>query len=130
MKRYLAILVFALSAFGQPASRTPYNAPTPASAHIPAGGIGAVSTPVDSPGAGTYGSTQSVTIAATNSTSIRYTLDGSTPACPSTGTLYTGAFNISTTSTLKAIGCATGHLGGYTADGSMWYNFRPSLRFG
>ena len=110
MKRYLAVLVFALSAFGQPAStRIPYNAPTPASAHIPAGGIGAVSTPIDSPGAGSYGSAQTITITATNSTSIRYTVDGSAPACPSTGTPYSGGFTSpSSTFTLKAIGCQAG----------------------
>jgi Chitobiase/beta-hexosaminidase C-terminal domain len=62
-------------------------------------------TPVDSPGGGTYSSTQSVTITDATATFILYTLDGSTPACPGTGTLYTGAFNISTTTTLKAIGC-------------------------
>ena len=62
-------------------------------------------TPVDMPGGGTYSSTQSVTITDATATFILYTLDGSTPACPGTGTLYTGAFNISSTSTLKAIGC-------------------------
>ena len=62
-------------------------------------------TPVDSPGGGTYSSTQSVTITDATATFILYTLDGSTPACPGTGTLYTGAFNISATTTLKAIGC-------------------------
>ena len=62
-------------------------------------------TPVDSPGGGTYSSTQSVTITDATSTFILYTLTGTPPACPATGTLYSGAFNISTTSTLKAIGC-------------------------
>jgi hypothetical protein len=84
-------------------------------AQIPAPIIGSSDppkTPVDSPGAGTYSSTQSVTIADATATYILYTLDGSTPACPATGTLYTGAFNISTTTTLKAIGCIGGTGGG------------------
>lgn len=62
-------------------------------------------TPVDSPGGGSYSSTQSVTITDATATFILYTLTGSAPACPGTGTLYSGAFNISTTTTLKAIGC-------------------------
>lgn len=69
------------------------------------GATDAPNTPVDSPGAGSYGSTQSVTITDATAQFILYTTNGSTPACPATGTLYTGAFNISVTTTLKAIGC-------------------------
>src|SRR5690349_9884281 len=63
-----------------------------------------LATPVDSPGAATYSSAQSVTI--TNPAPINcYTLDNSTPTGTATGcthgTLYTGAFNISVTSTLR-----------------------------
>lgn len=61
--------------------------------------------PTDSPGGGTYSSTQSVTLTDATSQFINYTTNGSTPACPATGTLYTGAFNITVTTTLKAIGC-------------------------
>lgn len=67
--------------------------------------VDAPNTPVDSPGAGTYSSTQSVTITDATAQFILYTTSGSTPACPATGTLYSGAFNISVTTTLKAIGC-------------------------
>ena len=74
--------------------------------------IETIGTPTDSPGAGTYGSTQSVTLSDASAGFILYTVDGSTPACPSTGTLYTGAFNISVTTTLKAIGCLGGNGGG------------------
>ena len=68
-------------------------------------GIPTVATPTDAPGAGTYGSTQSVTLSDPGSALIHYTVDGSTPSFIA-GTLYTGAFNIAATSTLKAIGCA------------------------
>jgi len=67
-----------------------------------------VATPVFSPGGGTYGSAQNVTISdSTGGASIRYTLDGSTPTS-TTGTLYSGAVNISSTATLKAVGYESG----------------------
>lgn len=62
-------------------------------------------TPVASPGAGSYGSTQSVTLTDASAATILYTTDGSTPACPLTGTLYSTAISISVTTTLKAVGC-------------------------
>jgi len=64
--------------------------------------------PVFSPGGGTYGGAQSVTISdATSGASIRYTLDGSTPS-ETAGTLYTGAVTINNTVTLKAIAYLSG----------------------
>src|SRR5271157_5560091 len=66
---------------------------------------GAPNTPTDSPGAGTYSSTQSVTLSDAHALTILYTTTGTPPSCPSTGTLYSGAFNISVTTTIKAIGC-------------------------
>lgn len=68
-------------------------------------GEDAPNAPTDSPGGGTYGSAQSVTLSDPTASLILYTIDGSTPACPATGTLYTGAISISVTTTLKAIGC-------------------------
>ncbi|MFH1036998.1 MAG: FN3 associated domain-containing protein [Patescibacteria group bacterium] len=47
----------------------------------------------------------SVTLTATDSTFIRYTTNGTTPACPATGNLYGGAITISSSKTLKAIAC-------------------------
>lgn len=67
--------------------------------------VDAPNTPTDSPGAGTYSSTQSVTLSDATAQFILYTTTGTPPACPATGTLYSGAFNISATTTLKAIGC-------------------------
>lgn len=75
-----------------------------------------VAQPTDAPGAGTYTTTQSVTLANTYTGSTLftcYTTDGSAPwfngASCGNGTHYTGAFNITTTSTLKAISCATNY---------------------
>lgn len=69
---------------------------------------GQVATPTFMPGAGTYASAQSVTIAtSTTGASIRYTTDGSTPTT-TTGTLYTGPVTVSTSTTLKAVAYASG----------------------
>lgn len=67
--------------------------------------------PTDSPGTGSYGSTQSVTLtSSTSAGSIRYTVDNSTPACPSTGTLYSTPISVSVTTTVKAITCKTNYV--------------------
>ncbi|MGB8450840.1 MAG: beta-1,3-glucanase family protein [Anaerocolumna sp.] len=59
-------------------------------------------TPVITPATGTYESPQEVTITdLTPGAEIRYTTDGSTPAKTS-GTLYTGEFTVSATTTVKA----------------------------
>jgi Chitobiase/beta-hexosaminidase C-terminal domain len=66
-----------------------------------------VATPTFSPGAGTYSSTQSVTLSdATSGASIYYTENGSTPTTSSTK--YTNPVTINSTETLQAIAVATG----------------------
>ncbi len=61
-----------------------------------------VEAPTFSPAAGTYTTTQSVTIScATTGADIYYTTDGTTPDANST--LYTSAISVSTTTTIKAI---------------------------
>lgn len=77
-----------------------------------AGGTPTVATPTFSPGAGSFGPAQSVTIStSTGGASLVYTTDGSTPtvtalSCTIThGTLYSGALTVSTSQTLNAIGC-------------------------
>ncbi len=63
-----------------------------------------IAAPTASVAAGTYTSTQSVTLTATGSNSIHYTTDGTTPTC-STGTTYSSAISISSSATVKAIAC-------------------------
>ena len=66
-------------------------------------------TPTFSPGAGSYGATQTVTISTmTSGASIRYTTDGSTPT-ETAGALYTGAITVNSTTTLKAIAYESGY---------------------
>lgn len=63
-------------------------------------------TPIFYPAAGTYTTAQSVTItSATAGSTIRYTLDGSTPTDQSL--LYNGAISVTATQTLKAIAINT-----------------------
>ena len=64
----------------------------------------APSTPTSSPVAGLYNSTQSVTLSATGSTSIRYSTT-STPADCSSGTLYTTPISVSSSQTIYAKAC-------------------------
>ena len=65
-----------------------------------------VTTPIANPDGGTYTSTQSVQLSVSNPSDAtkRYTTDGATPTC-STGTVYSSAITISTSTTLKAIAC-------------------------
>lgn len=67
-------------------------------------------TPTFSPGAGSYGPAQTVTISTTTpGATLLYTTNGSTPACPSTGTTYTAPITVAVSETVKAIACASGY---------------------
>jgi Chitobiase/beta-hexosaminidase C-terminal domain len=71
------------------------------------GGTTTVATPTFSPAAGTYSTTQSVTIAdATSGAAIHYTTDGTTPTA--TSPTYTTAITVAATTTIKAIGTKSG----------------------
>lgn len=71
-------------------------------------GLPITAAPVASPAAGTYGSTQSVTLTtATASASIYYTLNGEPPG-KAWGTLYSGAISVDASKTLRAIAVAPG----------------------
>ncbi len=66
-----------------------------------------VATPTFSPAAGTYASTQTVTIGCTTSgAAIYYTVDGTTPT--SSSTRYTAPLTVSSTQTIQAIATASG----------------------
>jgi uncharacterized protein (DUF1800 family) len=67
-----------------------------------------VAPPTFSPAAGTYTSAQSVSLATTTSgASIRYTVNGNVPS-ETAGTLYSGAFSVASTTTVKAIAFKSG----------------------
>lgn len=84
-----------------------------------------VDAPIFSPPAGTYTSTQSVSVSTTTTGAILcYTTDGSTPSCDSTptctsGALYSIPVSIATTTTLKALACKAGNQ--YSAVGTGIY---------
>lgn len=63
------------------------------------------STPVATPVADTYTSSQGVTLSSAGSTSIRYTIDGTDPSTCSSGLLYSGSINVSSSLIIKARGC-------------------------
>ena len=70
--------------------------------------IPTVATPTFSPAAGTYTSTQNVTIAdSTAGATIYYTTNGATPTTSST--VYAGAIAVSATETIEAIAVASGY---------------------
>ena len=70
--------------------------------------ISPVATPTFSPAAGTYSSTQTVTISdATSGSTIYYTTNGSTPTTSST--VYSSAITVSATETVEAIATHSGY---------------------
>jgi hypothetical protein len=69
-----------------------------------------VADPSISPNGGSFSDTQSVTLSTvTSGASIRYTTDGTTPTS-SSGTVYSSAFSISATTTVKAIAYKSGDI--------------------
>jgi hypothetical protein len=78
-------------------------------------------TPAFTPMTGTYASAQTVTLTdSTAGAAIYYTLDGSTPTTGST--LYTGAFSVSSTTTVNAIAVATGYTNSAVASATYTIN--------
>jgi hypothetical protein len=86
----------------------------------------AVSTPAFSPAAGSYNSTQSVSISdATSGAIIYYTTNGTTPTTSSTE--YTGAISVSLTQTLEAIAVAAGDSNSVVASAAYTITSLPSV---
>jgi hypothetical protein len=82
---------------------------TPADVGPQSGLSAPTAAPAFNPAGGTYTSAQTVTItSSTSGASIRYTINGTTPTA-TTGTLYSGPVNISTTTTLRAIAFKSGN---------------------
>lgn len=73
-----------------------------------------ISAPTASPAAGTYSSTQSVSLSASGAPYLCYTSDGTSPVCDwngltcTTGTKYSSAVSVASTTTLKALSCYQG----------------------
>ncbi len=54
---------------------------------------------------GTYNGTQLITLSSASSSFIRYTVDNLTDPTCSIGTLYSGSFSVSSSETVRAVGC-------------------------
>jgi Legume lectin domain/Chitobiase/beta-hexosaminidase C-terminal domain/PQQ-like domain len=88
--------------------------------------ISTVATPTFSPGTGTYGSAQTVTISdATAGAAIHYTTDGTTPSASSTP--YSGAITVSAAETVEALAVATGYRNSVVASATYTFGSTPVI---
>jgi formylglycine-generating enzyme required for sulfatase activity len=79
---------------------------------------GTIATPSFSPATGTYTSSQQITLSTSPAdATIRYTIDGSNPS-ETAGTIYSGPFQISNSTTIKAIAYKTGWITSQVASGT------------
>ena len=85
----------------------------------------AAATPTFSPAAGTFSTTQTVSLAdSTSGATIYYTLDGSTPTTSSAK--YTAPISVATTTTIKAVATATNFTTSAVASGTFTINIPPA----
>ena len=83
-------------------------------------------TPTFSPAAGTYTSTQSVTISdSTPGATIYYTTNGTTPTTSSS--VYSGPIAVSSTETIEAIAAASGYTNSSVASATYTINATPAM---
>lgn len=86
-----------------------------------------VGAPSFSPVAGTYSNEQAVTIfSPTAGASIRYTMDGGTPT-DSVGTIYSGAFSLAASATVKAIAYKSGMTNSSVASSAFTITAAPQV---
>ena len=64
-----------------------------------------IAPPTASPGAGSYTSAQNVGLTASGASNIYYTTDGTTPACPTTGILYSSPISVTSSLVINAVSC-------------------------
>lgn len=106
--RYLLLTTILSVAFAAPAYASEISGTVTTGVQTGVEGTVAA-TPVAAPAAGTFTSAQSVTLTATGANSIRYTIDTATPLPSCTnGTVYSGAISVSSSLTIRAIGCYNG----------------------
>ena len=88
--------------------------------------LAVLSTPTFSPVAGSYSSTQSITLSDSNSGvagfAMTYTVDGTTPIPGSHGTVYSIPITVSSSQTIKVIASATGWTNSSEADATYTIN--------
>lgn len=83
--------------------------------------------PAFNPPPGTYPGDQVITLVSTTpGAQIRYTTDGSTPT-PSTGTLYSGPFTLTSTATVRAIASKSGLSNSSVTQGTYTINRQDTL---
>ncbi|HTP52209.1 MAG TPA: chitobiase/beta-hexosaminidase C-terminal domain-containing protein [Anaeromyxobacteraceae bacterium] len=104
------VLVSASETLNAIATKAGYgNSPVGTAAYVINSTATQAATPTFSPAAGTYTSAQMVSIScSTPGATIYFTEDGTTPT-PTHGAVYSGAFQVSTTTTVMAIATATGY---------------------
>ncbi len=96
-----------------------YDKPTPGAANAETGYEGVASMPQFVTVPGIYDETVTVELTAAAGEEIRYTLDCTTPT--SASALYTGPFEVSKNTVVRAIAVKDGYLPGYTASGTYLF---------
>lgn len=107
--RHLFTIAFVLLALPSAALASTFHGTITADASPSVPAI-VITAPTANPVAGTYTSAQSVMLSADCASSIRYTVDGSTPSCSGEGnsTVFSSPIDVSSSLTIQAISCYSG----------------------